>query len=201
MATKADLKEGEPKVTVAFMELQQVLLALQLAAVPLAEPYLEVGLLRHLIQVEVPPYLKEEVDRVLPSLVEDHPFPEVDPCWDQLLAVEAGLYPFLAAVPFLVAVPCLEAGPYLVEVPYQAELPCLVAVPYLVEDHPYSVAVPCQDVVPFLVAVPFLNLEVVPLVILEEAPCLVVGPCREAVQSSCLEEAQSSCQVVAPSCR
>lgn len=35
--------------------------------------------------------LKEEVDRALPSLVEDHPFREVGPCRDQFLAEVAVL--------------------------------------------------------------------------------------------------------------
>ena len=88
----ADLKAGVPKVIVAFMVLQLVLLACQLVAVPLAEPYLGAGLLCRLVLVEVPLFLlKEEVDRVLPSLVEDHPFLEVGPCRDQLLAEEAVL--------------------------------------------------------------------------------------------------------------
>ena len=88
----ADLKAGVPKVIVAFMVLQLVLLACQLVAVPLAEPYLGAGLLCRLVLVEVPLFLlKEEVDHVLPSLVEDHPFLDVDPCQGQLLVKEAVL--------------------------------------------------------------------------------------------------------------
>ena len=55
----------------------------------MAESYLGAGLLCRLVLVEV--LLKEEVDRVLPSLVEDHPFLDVDPCRGQLLVKEAVL--------------------------------------------------------------------------------------------------------------
>ena len=58
----------------------------------MAEPYLGAGLLFRLVLVEVPQFLlTEEVDRVLPSLVEDHPFLDVDPCQGQLLVKEAVL--------------------------------------------------------------------------------------------------------------